>query len=108
LPMSGLKSLVRPLSEPFKGLVSILPCEARIPSSEKESRHRADWLAIELWTSASASGHMSPLRRAQMLVSLHRHFRSINDSEVATGCFLECMVVIRQANLFHQQQLLIS
>jgi len=73
------------------------------------SRRRADQLAIQLWASASASGHMSPLRRAQMLVSLHRYFRSINDSEVATECFSECMLVTKQANLFHQQQeLLIS
>ena len=68
------------------------------------SRRKADQLAAQLRSSASTSGYMSPLRRAQVLVSLHRYFRSINEENIATECFLECMLVTKQANLFHQQR----
>jgi hypothetical protein len=72
------------------------------------SRRKAHQLAMQLWASTPANGSISPLRRTQILVSLHRYFRSINDSEVATECFMECMLTTKQANLFHQQRELLT
>jgi hypothetical protein len=60
-----------------------------ISHATARNRRKAKQLAAQLRESALVSENMSPLRRAQILVSLYRHFRSINDSEVATECFSE-------------------
>jgi hypothetical protein len=68
------------------------------------SRRKAHQLAMQLWVSTPANADISPLRHAQALISLHRYFRSINDNETAKRCFMECMLITKQANLFHQQR----
>jgi len=72
------------------------------------SRRKAHQLAGQLRAIASASDSMIPLRRAQILLTLYRYYQAVNDAEAARNAFLEGMSVTRQANLFHQQQELLS
>jgi hypothetical protein len=78
-----------------------------ITHATARSRRKADELAALLMGIASAADYMTPLRLAQMLVTLHRYSRSINDGEGAAKFFSECMLVTKQANLYHQQQQLL-
>lgn len=82
--------------------------DAYITHATARSRRKADELAMQLIGIASAGGDcVPPLRRAQILVTLHRYSRSINDDEEAAKFLSECMLVTKQANLFHQQRQLI-
>jgi hypothetical protein len=78
-----------------------------ITHATARSRRKADELAVLLMEIASAADYMTPLRHAEMLVTLHRYSRSINDNEGAAKLFSECILVTKQANLYHQQQQLL-
>jgi hypothetical protein len=78
-----------------------------ITHATARSRRKADELAVLLMGIASAADYMTPLLLAQILVTLHRYSRSINDGAGAAKFFSECMLVTKQANLYHQQQQLL-
>jgi transcriptional regulator with XRE-family HTH domain len=78
-----------------------------ITHATARSRRKADELAVQLIGIASTDDYITPLRRAQILVTLHRYSRFINNVEEAAKFFSECMLVTKQANLFHQQQQLL-
>jgi hypothetical protein len=72
------------------------------------SRRKADGLAARLGVLAATVDSLTPLRRAQILVTLCRYHRASGDLGAAANAFVAGMSLTTQASLFHQQQELLS
>jgi hypothetical protein len=71
------------------------------------SRRKADGLAARLGLLAATMDNLTPLRRAQILVTLFRYHCTSGDLEAAANAFVAGMSLTREASLFHQQQQLL-
>lgn len=75
-----------------------------ITHASPRSRRKAASLSAKLGERASREGEMTPLRRAQVLNTLTRYYRSIGDSSQARELFAMCLKVVANAQLDHQRK----
>ena len=71
------------------------------------SARNASRLADDLYQAAAHGSGLSPLRRAQILRTLIRYRRRVEDPSTATDLIAECLKVTAEANLVHQRDELV-
>jgi hypothetical protein len=79
------------------------PAHGHLPDLTARSRRRADLLADRLRPIATLGAAISPLRRAQLLRTLARYSRSVNDTAGTAAMVTECLRVTAEANLIYQR-----
>jgi hypothetical protein len=71
------------------------------------SIRNASRLANDLYQAVAHDCGLSPLRRAQILRTLIRYYRRVEDPSTATDLIAECLRVTAEANLVHQRDELV-
>ena len=71
------------------------------------SIRNASRLADDLYQAVGRGSGSSPLRRAQILRTLIRYHRRVEDPSAASDLIAECLKVTTEANLVHQRDELV-